>query len=420
MQRSISQHVCWRILPFLALVTCTLGVGVSTTQGEDWPQFRGPHSDNKVTGFKVPATWPKDLTKKWSVPVGDGVSSPALVGDKVYTFTRQGGDEVTLCLNAATGEEIWKDKYAADDVKGAAAGRGADKFTGPRSSPAVGDGKVCTFGVGGVVSCLDAAKGTVVWRKETKAKPQFYTATSPLITGGKCIIYIGSGGKGGGKGELMAYDLASGEEKWKWSGDAPGYGSPVLAKIAGTEQVVIKTDAELIGVALADGKLLWKHALKQGGYQTATPVIDGDTVIIAGYAFTVTKTDDTFTAKQVWKEQAPATYNTPVLKDGVLYGLAGTGKGKGTSLYAQDAKTGKVLWEDGLACGECGSILDVGSVLIELSSDGKLHVFKPDKKEYSEVTKYTVADSGTWSMPIISGNRIYTKDREKLTLWTVE
>jgi len=218
----------------------------------------------------------------------------------------------------------------------------------------------------------------------------------------------------------MAYDLASGEEKWKWSGDAPGYGSPVLAKIAGTEQVVIKTDAELIGVALADGKLLWKHALKQGGYQTATPVIDGDTVIIAGYAFTVTKTDDTFTAKQVWKEQAPATYNTPVLKDGVLYGLAGTGKGKGTSLYAQDAKTGKVLWEDGLACGECGSILDVGSVLIELSSDGKLHVFKPDKKEYSEVTKYTVADSGTWSMPIISGNRIYTKDREKLTLWTVE
>jgi outer membrane protein assembly factor BamB len=419
MQRSISQHVCRRILPLFALLTCTLVVGVSPSQGEDWPQFRGPNRDNKVTGFKVPATWPKELTKKWSVPVGDGVSSPALVGDRIYTFTRQGGDEVTLCINAATGEEVWKDKYAATEVKGAAAGfKGPDKFTGPRSSPAVGDGKVCTFGVDSVLSCLDAAKGTVVWRKETKGRPMFYTASSPQIAGGKCIIYIGSGGKGGGKGELAAFDLATGEEKWKWSGDGPSYGSPVIAKIAGTEQVVVLTDTNVIGVALADGKLLWKHALSQGRYQTATPVIDGDTVIIAGYAFTVTKSDDTYTAKQAWKEQAPATYNTPVLKEGVLYGMAGMGKGN--KIYAQDAKTGKVFWDDGPSVGECGAILDVGSVLIELSSDGKIHVFKPDKKEYSEVTKYTVADSGTWSMPIISGNRIFTKDREKLTLWTVE
>src|SRR5262245_41365564 len=75
--------------------------------GQDWPQWRGPNRDNKVTGFKAPSAWPKELTKKWRVEVGIGESSPLLVGDKIYVFGRQGGDEVTLCLNAANGMEIW-------------------------------------------------------------------------------------------------------------------------------------------------------------------------------------------------------------------------------------------------------------------------------------------------------------------------
>ncbi len=416
MKRSI-HPLCRRFLPALAAFAFALIVW-SPANGDDWPQFRGANRDNKVSGFKAPQTWPKNLTKKWSVSVGDGLASPALVGDKVYTFTRVGGDEVTQCLEAGTGKEVWKDKYATDSVMGVAAGlKGPDKFTGPRSSPAVGEGKVCTFGVVGVLSCLDTEKGKVVWRKETKAKPQFYTSTSPLITDGKCIIFTGSGGKGGGKGELTAYDLVRGEAKWKWSGDGPGYGSPVVATIGGTKQIVVETDTNLVGVALADGKLLWKTARTSGRYQTATPVIDGDTVIASGSAFTIEKKDDTFEAKRAWKDQAPHQYNTPVLKDGVLYGLEGMG---GTSkLYAQDAKTGKVLWE-GPKAGECGAILDTGAVMIELSSDGNLIVFKADKQDYTEVMKYKVADSGTWAMPIIDGNRIFVKDRDALTLWTIE
>ena len=68
---------------------------------DDWPQWRGPNRDNKVTGFTEPSTWPKELTQKWKVTVGLGDASPVLVGDKIYVFTRQGGDEVTLCLDAA-------------------------------------------------------------------------------------------------------------------------------------------------------------------------------------------------------------------------------------------------------------------------------------------------------------------------------
>src|SRR5438128_9373879 len=99
MKRSSRRFLRRGILAAVALVAFALSGALSpTTRGDDWPQFRGPHGDNKVTGFMAPESWPKELKKQWSVTVGEGLASPALVGDKVYTFTRQGGDEVILCL----------------------------------------------------------------------------------------------------------------------------------------------------------------------------------------------------------------------------------------------------------------------------------------------------------------------------------
>ena len=97
-----------------------------------------------------------------------------------------------MCLDAATGKEIWKDKYKAVTVGG-----GARNYPGPRSSaPAVGGGcKVITLGVGSVVSCcLDAASGKVVWKRKdaSDSTPQFYTSSSPMIVDGKCIVFADS------------------------------------------------------------------------------------------------------------------------------------------------------------------------------------------------------------------------------------
>jgi outer membrane protein assembly factor BamB len=406
--------------------------GATSVWAQDWPQWRGPNRDNKVVGFTEPKMWPKELTQKWKVPVGQGDASPALVGDKVYVFARQGGDEVILCLEADSGKEVWHDKYAADPANVPMGGH-----KGPRSTPAVAEGKVCTLGVGGVLSCLDASTGKVVWRKDTKAKPRFYTASSPIILEGKCIAFLG----GDGKGELTASDLTSGEEKWKWAGEGPPYGSPVLLTVDGTKQIVTLTQKSLVGIGAADGKLLWQAPFA-AQYMSGTPIVDGPIVICSGppdmrgggkggtVAFKIEKEGDGFKAKEVWiQAKSPAgIYNTPVLKDGLLFGLSplpGARMGQGpTSLFCMDAKTGDVLWTDSSKRGECGAILDTGSVLLALTSDGQLVAFKPGNKGFEEVAKYKVSDKegldGPWAYPIISGNRVFVKAGDTLALWTIE
>src|SRR5262249_31840455 len=83
---------------------CAMLLGPNSIRAQDWPQWLGPHRDAKATGFKAPKTWPKELTKKWRVTVGSGVATPALVGDRLYVFSRQGGNEVIRCLKTADGE----------------------------------------------------------------------------------------------------------------------------------------------------------------------------------------------------------------------------------------------------------------------------------------------------------------------------
>jgi outer membrane protein assembly factor BamB len=405
------------------LVGCVVLLSANGVSAQDWPQWRGPNRDNKVKGFTAPKTWPKELTQKWKTTVGLGDASPVLVGDKLYLLTRQDADEVILCLDAGTGKEVWKDKYAAPAARVPGGGH-----TGPRSAPVVADGKVCTFGATGVLSCLDAATGKVAWRKDTKARPQFYTASSPLIVDGKCIAYVG----GPSKGEIVAYDLASGDEKWKWSGEGPGYGSPVLMTVDGTKMLVTLTEAPrsgsgfLMGIGLGDGKFLWKTAYKSR-YNSETPIVDGATVYCSGsgtVAFKIEKKDGSFTANQLWKKTpAAGMYNTPVLKDGMLYGLSASGRGA-TKIFCLNAKTGDSLWTDDKSRGECGTILDAGSVLLALTSNGELVVFKPSNKEFTEVAKYKVSDKsgidGPWAYPIIAGNRVFVKGKDALTLWTID
>ena len=250
------------------VLICLTSLGVSGVFAQDWPQWRGPNRDARATDFKAPKTWPKELTQKWKVTVGEGVATPALVGDRLYVFSREQGSEITRALNAADGKEIWQDKYEALGASGP-----AGAFSGPRSSPAVANGKVVTLGVRGMISCLDAATGQKLWRKdEFNAFPNFQPASSPMIVDGLAIAQLG----GRENGALVAYDLTSGEQKWKWSGPSPAYASPVLMMVGGTKLIVAQTESKLVAINAADGKLAWESATApqaggSGGGQGGAP-----------------------------------------------------------------------------------------------------------------------------------------------------
>lgn len=110
---------------------------------------------------------------------------------------------MTSCLDAETGKVIWQDKFEP----GVAVSGAAAQHPGPRSSPAVADGKVVTLGVSGVLSCLDAESGKLLWRKDPyKSWPQFFAASSPIIVDNQCIAQLG--GRAGGA--IIAFDLSNG------------------------------------------------------------------------------------------------------------------------------------------------------------------------------------------------------------------
>jgi len=401
------------------IVGCVVLISAGYIVAQDWPQWRGPNRDGKVTGFTAPRTWPKALTQKWKTTVGSGDATPALVGEKLYVFARQGQQEITLCLSAANGKELWQDKYAAQAVTGAA----ARQHPGPRSSPAVAEGKVVTLGVGGVLSCLDAANGKLVWRKDPfpKVVPTFFTATSPIIVDGMAIAHLG----GRGNGAIIAFDLATGDQKWRWAEEGPEYASPVLLTVEGTKQIVTLTEKSIVGVGVADGRLLWRlpFAPQRRAYNTATPIVDGQTVIYTGAgrgakAVKIEKQGDGFAAKALWSnpELAPQ-YNTPVLKDGLLFGLSNRG-----NLYCINAGTGQTAWIDATPQGRggFGALVDAGSVILALPSNSELIALKPNDEQYEELARIKVADTPTYAHPVIAGNRIFVKDRDAVTMWTIE
>lgn len=388
----------------------------ATTFAQDFPQWRGMNRDGKITGFNVPSVWPKELSQIWKVTVGFGDASPVLVGQKLYIFTRQDDNEILRCLDSSTGKEIWKDSYVAGVATGPSA-----SHPGPRSTPAVAEGKIVTLGVNGIISCLDANTGKVVWRKEefTDGLPQFFTGMSPVIVDGFCIAHLG----GAENGKIIAFDLPTGNVRWKWEGDGPSYSSPILMTLDGKKQVIVQTDKNLMALTVLDGKVQLQIPTlpEKRFYNSASPIADGQMLIYTGQgtgirAVKVQKQGDGYKASELWHNpDLNPSYNTPVLKEGSLYGLTQAGK-----LFCINAQNGQTAWADTSMHKNFGAILDAESVMIALPSSSNLVVYKPDKNAYTEIARFKVSDTPVYAHPLLVGNRIYVKDNETLVMWTTD
>lgn len=397
-------------LILFAFPTAAMGVG-------DWPQWRGPNRDGLVGDASVPRTWPKTLTEQWKVTVGVGHSSPVVMKDRIYLFARQGEEEVLLCLDFATGKEIWRSSQPiAYEMHNAAKGHGK----GPKSTPVLHNRNVCTLGISGVLSCNDTQTGKLKWRREfskqyPKTSPLFGTAMSPLMLDGHLIAHVG----GHDKGALMAFDGETGAIKWSNEMDGPAYSSPIVVNLAGTRQVVTFMQKDFAAVDAATGKLLWKLPAKsQYDENSVTPIAYKDMLILSREeqgleAIRLVKQGPNIVPVQVWNNKETQLYfNTPVLDGNFLIGLSARNKGQFFSIHAD---TGKTLWLGPGRMAENAAIINLGGkVLLMLTNDAKLVVLPTTAKDFAPVAEYTVAESPTWAHPVVMGNRILIKDETTL------
>ncbi len=381
-----------------------------------WSQWRGPARDGVASSFTVPTAWPAQLTRRWQVPVGLGHASPVVSGNRVVVHTRQGTRELVSAFDLQSGKLLWQDSVEAPyAMNSAATGHGP----GPKSTPAIAGGRVFALGISGIFSAHDLATGKLLWRKNAPpAPPEFGTAASPLVDGSTVIAFLG----GAGAGALTALDAATGAVKWRWTGDGPGYASPILATLVGTRQVITQSQSKLVGVDAASGQLLWELAIKTPYEQNSvTPMAMGDLVLYAGLenptvALRITKTGAKWTTAAAWRNEEVAMYmSSPAVSGTAIYGLSTKNRGQ---FFALDAASGKTLWLTRGREAENAAIVRAGEFLLMTTTNSELVVARANPARFEEVKRYPVADSAMWAHPAFTERTIIVKDLDKLIAWT--
>jgi outer membrane protein assembly factor BamB len=397
-----------------ALLACIVGAATVAVHAQrpsrDYVQWRGAQRDGSASAFVEPKQWPDTLTRRWKVDVGEGYGTPLIVGDIVYVFTRVDGQEGITALDASRGRQRWRTQYAAPYTPAKpAAAHGA----GPKATPLYHDGRLFTLGISGIVTAFDGRSGKQLWQSAAPNEAPFYgAAVSPLASRDLLIAHPGD------YGPLTAFDTRSGTVKWT-AGSGGFFASPILVSLEQTPQVVSATQDFVIGVAL-DGRILWRFP-SDGRNGSTSPVLNNDMIIVNSpdrvIAFRPQLRDGAWIVETMWETKDVSTYlSTPVVVDGVLYGLSTKQRGQ---FYAVDAKTGQVLWLGAPREADNTALVKAGQLLFLLNDDAELIVARSNRKAFDPIARYTVADSATWAQPAISGDRIFIKDVNTLALWTV-
>jgi outer membrane protein assembly factor BamB len=400
------------------LVTAiAVALTAASLRAQSWPQWRGPDRDGRTTAV-VPATWAAKPTSIWKVPVGIGHASPIVAGGRVYVFARLDEKETLSALDLESGRTLWSQRYEAPyTVNPAAAGHGK----GPKSTPVLSGGRVFALGITGVLTACDAASGTVAWRATFEKEfpvtaPDFGTAMSPIVEGDAVIAHVG----GPGRGVLRAFDAATGKVRWSWTGDGPGYASPVVLASGGVRQIVTQTQRHIVGVDAASGTTLWTLPFETAYEQNiVTPLVFRDTVILSGlskgvFAVRPSRQGAAWTTAKVWENADVSMYmSSPVLVGDRVVGFSHRNRGQ---FFALDAATGGMLWTSPPRQGENAAIVAAGDRMVALTDDGQVTVARVDGTTWTPLAKVEVASSPTWAHPVVLGSRMLVKDEQTLAL----
>jgi outer membrane protein assembly factor BamB len=393
------------------------GEAAPSVQPGDWPAFRGPNRDGRLTGVRIATDW-KDHApgEVWRHRVGPGWGSFAVVGDRLYTQEQRGPDEVVVCYNAADGTERWTHTDAArfDETIGG---------PGPRATPTFHEGKLYTQGASGILNCLDAGTGAVYWSRNTLAdsgrdRPhEWGFASSPLVAEG--VVTVFAGGPDGKS--VLAYHAASGEPAWSAGMGREGYSSTHLANLGETEQLLIATNLGLTSFDPARGTLLWQHdwPMEQGG-RILQPLLVGDSDVLIGTVRTglrrvkVTHSGDAWATSQVWQSPAAKPYFDDLVEhQGHVYGF------DSSFLTCVSLADGKGRWRARYPHGGQALLLADQGLLLILLEGGEVALVEANPERHVELGRFKAIDGKTWNHPVVAHGKLFVRNGEEMACFAL-
>jgi outer membrane protein assembly factor BamB len=404
---------------------------------EDWPQWMGQRRDNvwRESGLidKFPDKGPRTV---WRVPVAGGFAGPAVAGGRVYVtdyvtkddvkvgnFGRKkfSGTERVLCLDEATGQEIWKYEYPVT--------YGISYPAGPRCTPNVNDGKVYTLGAEGNLYCFDAQSGSVVWSKDLPVEYKTKTALwgyagHPLIDGDMLICVVGGEGS-----HVVAFDKHTGTELWRsLTSSEQGYSPPVIIEAAGKRQLILFHPSGVTSVDPQTGREYWNVDYEaSNGLVSMTPIRSGNLLFAAGYSnknILIELGTDEPSASVLWRDEQKTAISPvnvqPFLENDLLYGLDQDG-----SLYGVELKTGTRVWKSTEPLSSkrpprsgTAFIIKQGDRFWMFNELGELIIAKMSPEGYTEIDRTKVIEPSNvaqgrnvvWSAPAWANKKVFIRN----------
>jgi outer membrane protein assembly factor BamB len=375
----------------------------------DWRTWRGPHGNGiAAQGPEFPTAWSESQNILWSAPVpGRGHSSPTVVGDRVVLTTADEASQVqcVVAFDRASGKQAWK----ADLHKGGFPPKIHVKNT-HASCTVASDGErlfALFFNSEAVhVTALDL-EGKKLWHANVgPLKPRQYQhgyGASPALY--KSLLLVAADSDDAGGGFIAALDAKTGKMKWKATRPVKSsFSSPVVAKVAGRDQLLL-TGCDLVASYDPNtGKPLWSTEATTSA-TAGTMVWSGDLVFGSGgwpKAGTFAVRADG-SAKVVWQNPQKCYEQSMLAHEGHVYAIADSGV-----VFCWDATDGSEKWNARVSGKPSSSPVLAGGNLYIADERGTTTVFRADPKEYKEVARNRLGDEAL-ATPAFCGGRIYAR-----------
>jgi outer membrane protein assembly factor BamB len=400
----------WRHL--LALFAAGVLLAPGGSPAEDWPSWRGPGGIG-VSGEKdLPAVWNASQNVRWKISLqGAGVSTPVVVGDRVFLTASDGrrNDRLHIyCYHRADGRTLWHTRLFGSAPTDMYAPGGMAVPT-PAS-----DGKqlYALFGTGDLV-CLDFT-GKPMWIRSLAEeygafRNRWGMGASPLLAGDLLVIQVDHWGQS----YLLGVDSKTGANRWKTARDAAvNWSSPIAVAVKGQTQVIVLGTTQAKGYDPKDGKELWTASGTH--FQCIpSPVVSGDLLLAAsGEGTLAVRLDgargDLTGSHVAWKSKRGSPYvPSPVAYDGFLYLV--DDKGWATCLKAAD---GKQVWKERLGKTFQASLVAGAGKVYYTSVEGQVIVAKAGPR-FTILAKNDLGETLVAS-PAISNGQVFIRGQKHL------